>query len=296
MDRNKTPPDCGQAESNVGHDSASFEELIKNSPEFLERVEAYEQQIADLIKSRQNVEIQLPSAENEIRFAVISDTHFGSSYERLDCLRDFAANAKHRGINLVLHAGDVLTGHDVYRGHRYEVHKHGWKQQRDHFIDVAPKGFDYQFITGNHDHSFKKQNGIDVGNELMNYRDDWHFIGEDIGRVDLKNSAGQTFKVLLLHPDGGTPYAISYRMQKVIEQLPGGQKPHMYIQGHLHKMCILPSYRNVLGVDAGCFEDQTPFMARKASAAHVGGYFFVVRFRGEKALSMQVGTEWITYY
>jgi len=68
-----------------------------------------------------------------------------------------------------------------------------------------------------------------------------------------------------------TSYAVSYRMQKMIESIAGGRKPDMLASGHYHKAETLPSYRNVFGVDVGCFEDQTPFMASRASAAHVGG-------------------------
>ena len=32
-----------------------------------------------------------------------------------------------------LHAGDVIDGINMYKGHEYEVHKRGWKEQRDWF-------------------------------------------------------------------------------------------------------------------------------------------------------------------
>ena len=39
---------------------------------------------------------------------------------------------------------------------------------------------------------------------------------------------------------------------------------------------MMPSYRNVCGVQAGTFEKQTPFMARGGLAAHVGGWIIDV--------------------
>ena len=64
----------------------------------------------------------------------------------------------------------------------------------------------------------------------------------------------------------------SYRMQKIIESLEGGTKPDLLAAGHFHKMDLLPSYRNVLGIQTGTMQDQTPFMVRKGLAANVGGW------------------------
>jgi len=46
--------------------------------------------------------------------------------------------------------------------------------------------------------------------------------------------------------------------------------------GHYHKAEFLPSYRNVAVCQTGTFERQSPFMARRGLAAHVGGWIFDV--------------------
>jgi hypothetical protein len=68
----------------------------------------------------------------------------------------------------------------------------------------------------------------------------------------------------------------AYKPQKIIESLEGGTKPDMLGIGHFHKAEMMPSYRNVAGVQAGTFERQTPFMARGGLAAHVGGWIIDV--------------------
>jgi len=287
-----------------GHDLEELREVVDDSQEHQTRIQELEAQLAtqeaalaDMIRGRQEVQILFPKDE-PLRFCVYGDTQIGSTKERMDCVDDIYANAQARGITKMFHCGDVLDGHHVYKGHEFEVHKHGFGQQRDWFKERMPHipGIDTYFITGNHDSSFKKEGGVDVGPDLALARPDWHFVGEDVGRYSLMTEDGLEFKVMLMHPTGGTPYAVSYRIQKIIETIPGGNKPHLLAMGHLHKMNLMPNYRNVIGVDAGCTQDQTNFMARFGSAAHKGAWFFEVNFWGEEELQMQVKPEFITFY
>jgi hypothetical protein len=73
-----------------------------------------------------------------------------------------------------------------------------------------------------------------------------------------------------MHPGGGTGYALSYRPQKIIEAMEGGEKPAVLLLGHYHKLDA-GIVRNVCYVQTACGQDQTPFMAQKALEAHVGG-------------------------
>lgn len=78
---------------------------------------------------------------------------------------------------------------------------------------------------------------------------------------------------------GGSAYAQSYRAQKIVESYQGGEKPHVLIIGHYHKLgCFYP--RGVVCLLAGCVQDQTRFMRSRAIEAHVG--FSVLRFRQDK--------------
>lgn len=271
--------------------------LAAESPQAKERQEALQEIVRQFMESRRRVSIHLPT-KRRLRFGLIGDTHIGSIEERIDALDDYYANAKERGITDILHAGDILAGDKVYRGQEYELHKRGWAEQRDHAVASLPDvgGITTHFIIGNHDTSFKRQIGIDVGAELAERRPDWHFVGEDTGEVILETADGRSFRVLLIHPGGGTAYALSYRCQKIVESLTGGTKPDMVAIGHYHKMEYIPSYRNVAIVQVGCFENQTPFMRRQGLQAHVGGWFIEVDFLGHDAGQMQVKAEALTYY
>jgi hypothetical protein len=244
-----------------------------------------------------DVEISCPS--NTVRFGMISDTHFGSLYESLDQVRAFYRHCSSIGISTILHAGDVLEGHRIYRGQEYEQHRQGFDAQAEWFAEQAPgreERIVTHFITGNHDESFKKAAGIGVGRALQSMRPDWHFIGADYGRIDLTTPDGRRWRVLLVHPDGGTPYAISYRAQGIIRDLEGGSKPNMVGIGHLHKALQIPTVRNIATYQAGCFQWQTPFMQRKPTDAHVGGWIIEVTPGAKEALYNNIDSRFIAFY
>lgn len=255
----------------------------------------------DLMARRQRpYSVPVRGAANEIKFGLIADTHFGSLYQRADALKAFYAHCEREGIADVLHAGDVLDGWKVYPGHLFELHPRArsWGEQRDMFADLAPrvKGITTHFITGNHDSSFKKEIGLVPGPEIAAVRPDWRFVGQDVGTVTLTARGGFTFRVMLVHPDGGTAYATSYRLQKMIESISGGQKPEMVAEGHFHKALALPNYRNVYGLESGTFCAQTPYMARKGIAAAVGGWIVRAVLTDREKLTTRIETTWIGFF
>lgn len=201
---------------------------------------------------------------------------------------------------MVLHTGDVLDGWKVYRGQEFELRPDGksWPEQRDIFAREVPQipSMTTIFITGNHDASFKNLVGMNVGDELQRARDDWKFIGQDVGDVELQTKSGLKYRVRLLHPGGGTAYAVSYNAQKIIESMPGGQKPSLICIGHYHKGLYMPQYRNVSCLLTGCFQAQTPFMARQSIAAHVGGWIVTVHLTDPKKLTTRMSAEFISFF
>jgi UDP-2,3-diacylglucosamine pyrophosphatase LpxH len=262
------------------------------------RIAALEKQLDEAARKRQKITLEVPAPDNIITIAAIGDTHFASRFEAKDQLAAFYRRLRAEGVRTVLHAGDVLSGHRVYKGHEFEVHKVGLEEQLKWFAEMAPRepGITTHFITGNHDESFKALSGVNVGDAIHTVRPDWMYLGSIAAKITLKTPVGRQYRIMLLHPDGGSAYALSYRLQQTINALEGGNKPNMLLMGHYHKTAHLPQYRNIDGIQTGCFEWQTPFMERKGSPAHVGGWILRIHVGDAKALSNSVRAEFVSFY
>jgi predicted phosphodiesterase len=287
-------------------DLSELSDLLAQGPAGQEKIEKQAQAIKELsvqvmqsYKRQRPYQVPLKGKGNVIRFGLIGDTHIGSLYHREDALRAYYARCREEGVTDILHAGDVLSGWRVYRGQEFELRPDAksWPEQRDIFVQEAglTDGMRTVFVTGNHDNSFKKLVGLVPGDEFQRLVPSWKFIGQDIGDVDLVSPDGLKFRVRLLHPGGGTAYAVSYHAQKIVEAMSGDQRPDLIAIGHYHKSLFLPAYRNVTSIMPGCFEDQTPFMIQRSIAAHVGGWIMTVALGEKKHLTTRLQAEWIGF-
>ena len=278
-------------------------ELIASGPAGQEKIKKQAQAINDLqealmlmVKRVRPYRVPIRSEKNVLRFGLTGDIHIGSLYQRIDALRLFYEQLAAEDIDTVLNTGDITDGWKVYRGQEFELHPNGrsWPDQRDMFAESVPRidGMKTIFITGNHDSSFKNLVGMIVGDELQRIRSDWKFIGQDVGDVDLESN-GKRLRVRLFHPGGGSAYALSYRIQKIIESLAGGEKPDLLAIGHYHKAEFIPAYRNIAAIQTGAFQSQTPFMVRMASQAHVGGWIVEATLGG--SLTSRIKAEFISF-
>jgi len=283
---------------NLKDENGPIEASSKEAKEQAEEL----QRLRDIVRKyhlqQRDYQIPIRTPENTMRFGVIGDTHFGSLFERTDALATFYELLASEGVQHVLHAGDVIEGHKMYKGQEYEMYVRGLKELLDIFEEKAPRipGITTHFITGNHDLSFNKSCGCDVGDHMATRRDDWKHVGDLFGTVNFMCKAGHRLKAHMVHPSGGTPYALSYRTQKIIEAMSGGTKPDLLLVGHLHKSEHLPCYRNVDGILTGTFQSQTPFMAAKPTPAHVGGWIIEVVLGERSKLVSRVKGEFISFY
>jgi predicted phosphodiesterase len=226
------------------------------------------QQIAELSRHFQTSELCFTGTTH--RFGMISDTHIGSLFCDKALLNYAYEVFAEEGIKTVLHAGDILDGMQMYKGHPFELEAQGSDAQVSLAVEQYPKhkGITTYFITGNHDRSFWKLSGTEVGSKISAQRPDMVHIGHQ--EADIKIGEDDAIATIrLCHPDGGTAYAISYKIQQYVNALPSGQKPDILITGHYHKTEEL-YYRGVVCYQAGCIQAQTPYMRGKQLAAAMG--------------------------
>lgn len=240
--------------------------------------------------------IKLSNSGKTETFGVISDLHMGHMNYRGDILRHAAKNFKKHGVDYIFNVGDTLEGMSGRDGHVYELDYIGASAQLDFFEEEMKvlKDWNVYSIEADSSHGgwFKSKGsmGLSIGEELQRRASNYIFLGYDEQDIELGNG----LKVRMTHPGGGTAYAISYKMQKYIESLSGGKKPNIVLQGHFHKTNYM-FYRNVHCFDSGCIQEQSPFMKKIRSPAHLG--YWIIKATGSKKEGLtEIQPQFIPFY
>lgn len=215
--------------------------------------------------------------DNTFVFGACGDQHLGSKYERLDVLDDLYDEFAKAGVDRVYNAGNWIDGEAPFN--MFDLHVHGMDQQLRYLAEHYPQraGIHTYAIAGNdHEGWYSKKIGVDIGQHAervmrQSGRDDWTNIGYMQANVTLVNAnSGKSCSLCVMHPGGGSAYAVSYKPQKIVEGFSGGEKPAVLLIGHYHKLSV-NLIRNVWALQTGCSQDQTPFMMQKLIEPHVGG-------------------------
>lgn len=215
-------------------------------------------------------------------FGFTTDNHLCNKHSRLDVLNAAYDHFEREGITTVYNAGNWIDGEARFNKTEL-VTAPGLDHQLDYMIDVFPQrnGIKTHYIAGDdHEGWYQQREGIEVGRYLQNRaqdagRDDLVYLG--YGEADVKLSYGEGSSVMrVVHPGGGSAYAISYTDQKRVESYQGGEKPQIELVGHYHKFNY--GYpREVHTLQGGCTTDQSLFMRKKRLQAHVG--YSIIRIK-----------------
>lgn len=222
--------------------------------------------------------IELVSDENNMfRFGALGDNHLCSKYERLDVLHAVYDRYVERGVHAVFNTGNWIDGEARFNMH--DIHIHGLTPQLQYLAQNYPERegvCTYAVAGDDHEGWYAQRMGVDIGRLAVNAmndlgREDWVDLGYMESYIRLVNAnSGMSAIMSVMHPGGGSAYALSYAPQKIVEAFEGGEKPAVLLIGHYHKMEAL-NIRNVWTLQTGCTQDQTPFMRKKKLSAHVGG-------------------------
>ena len=225
--------------------------------------------------------IQKPVEDsNDIVFGVPSDLHFGSKACQITALNEFCEICRKQGVKHMFTPGDVFAGYNVYKGQIFDVYAISSEEQEESTIVNLPQGFEWWMIGGNHDYSFIKSGpGHNPFNILTNIRKDTHYCGFDEAVVPILKGVD----LKMWHPSGGIPYALSYRLQKGIEQIAFHElqnisrslkdKPtiRFVLSGHLH-IQMQGLFGSIFGAQCGSFEGTNNLLKRMGIMPAIGGW------------------------
>ena len=124
-------------------------------------------------------------------------------------------------------------------------------------------------MGGNHDYSHVVHGGNDALEALCKRRDDFLWYGYDLVTVRLTEDVD----ALVWHPSGGSAYAMSYRSQKMVEQLAFEQlmevikknatpKARFLFVGHWHNIFMWYAKGPINIIHTGGFEGQNNLTRR----------------------------------
>lgn len=285
-------------DTGIGKIKQAIEELKAENKNFEFRDEG--------VSMKETIEQEKPTVINtnhlvgkRIKFGFVTDNHLGSKYERLDALNALYERFKLAGIDTVYNAGNVIDGEA--RFNKFDIHKYGMEAQCKYFAEVYPqvKGITTKFITGDdHEGWYVQREGVNIGKFMESKardagRTDLVYLGHMEHDVILKTKNGQSV-IRIVHPGGGSSYAYSYTSQKIVESYSPGEKPHIVLGGHYHKMNY-SFIRGVHFIQGGCTMDQSPFMRKKRLEAHVGGWIVEIQ-QGDNGVIQSLQAEWIPFY
>jgi len=249
----------------MGRKRKTLNQLIENMDE-AEQQMLHKQLSATKVKTGGRVNHHF--SNKRVKIGILGDMHIGiKGFDPKLTERAFKF-WKREGVDAIYSIGDILEGMSGRPGHIYELDQVGFNAQINYAEEMLNKtDLPIYGITGNHDQWYLKKGdaGVDVGEELEARVKNYTYLGMNEADVDIM--PGVTMK--LFHPNDGSAYAISYKIQKLVESLKESDKPDILFEGHYHKSMYMHN-RDVHAYEAGCFCDQSEFMRLKKLPAHKG--------------------------
>ena len=173
--------------------------------------------------------IELVSREdNTFCIGVTSDNHIGSKYARLDVLEDLYDRFNEIGVQCAVNGGNWIDGEARFNQHELVDGAHSMEGQLALLAEQFPRAtYPTYAVTGDdHEGWYAQKFGVDIGKRAEQTmreagRTEWHDIGYMEGYIRLINAnTGRWSIMAVVHPGGGSAYALSYAIQKIVECVP----------------------------------------------------------------------------
>lgn len=165
-----------------------------------------------------------------LKFALVSDTHFGARQCAKDELWEFYERAKDKWVECFVHAWDIVDWTGVYHWQQFEQDKVWFEEQlqdlKDNYPDVWLPTY---FIWWNHDEAYLKGNGVNICKAIETVRQDLINLGFYDARLKLN-----WIDINLHHWGWSLSYAKDYKMKKYLDSLPVENQPDIFALWHYH--------------------------------------------------------------
>lgn len=165
-----------------------------------------------------------------LKFALLSDTHFGAKQCAKDELWEFYDRAKDKWVEAFVHCGDIVDGSDVYKGQQFEQSEVWFSNQLQDITQNYPNVWiPTYFIWWNHDEAYLKGNWVNICKAIETVRQDLINLWFYDARLRLN-----WIDINLHHWGGSLSYAKDYKMKKYLDSLPVEWQPDIFALWHYH--------------------------------------------------------------
>ena len=165
-----------------------------------------------------------------LKFALLSDTHFGAKQCAKDELWEFYDRAKEKWVEAFVHCGDIVDWCNVYNWQQFEQDKVWFSKQLQDITQNYPNVWiPTYFIWWNHDEAYLKGNGVNICKAIETVRQDLINLWFYDARLRLN-----WIDINLHHWGGSLSYAKDYKMKKYLDSLPVEWQPDIFALWHYH--------------------------------------------------------------
>ena len=165
-----------------------------------------------------------------LKFALLSDTHFGAKQCAKDELWEFYDRAKDKWVEAFVHCGDIVDGCGVYNWQQFEQSEVWFSNQLQDITQNYPNVWiPTYFIWWNHDEAYLKGNWVNICKAIETVRQDLINLWFYDARLRLN-----WIDINLHHWGGSLSYAKDYKMKKYLDSLPVEWQPDIFALWHYH--------------------------------------------------------------
>lgn len=237
---------------------------------------------------------QIPKVSFEgtkVKFCAVGDLHIGSIYTHDEHIKQMFLECEKENIDFITIGGDITEGFSNRDGHVYEQSHIGYNAQKAHAIKLLScwTKTPMYLIAGNHDLWYVKSAGAHIVKDICKEIPNAEFLGDHQGIINLNDKT----TLMMWHGEDSSSYALSYRLQKVVESLTGGTKPGIMLFHHTHKFCYIFE-RHIHCISAGSIQMQSSWMKNKRLAAHTGFCIIELTLNNTGVVDCQV--TWKPFY
>lgn len=216
-------------------DALNNEQLSKWDKKKLQLLEHYtEKDIQEMLSYiAQNTKKEVDEVLSEpwhLKFALLSDTHFGAKQCAKDELWEFYDRAKEKWVEAFVHCGDIVDWCNVYNWQQFEQSEVWFSNQLQDITQNYPNVWiPTYFIWWNHDEAYLKGNWVNICKAIETVRQDLINLWFYDARLRLN-----WIDINLHHWGGSLSYAKDYKMKKYLDSLPVEWQPDIFALWHYH--------------------------------------------------------------